>query len=185
MPPPWPPAAIRPANPSFSRTPHLLLSKLFLMNRLRLAMFLLGITFWLGMAVFGLFLAGTRAHRYPEHISVFGILFPALAFVLVWTAWMRKRKRSRNTPEVTFGISEAGVRVQESVESNKLIPWDQIVSARYSKALGIIVVRSPLLNGRHLISRWEQQGREPGAFEKAAALIEKSIGPPRWRERWI
>jgi hypothetical protein len=153
------------------------------MNRLRFAMFLLGIMFWLGIAVFGLLLAGTLAHRYPEHISVFGILFPAFAFVLVWTAWMRKRRR--NTPDVTFGISEAGVRVQESVESNKLIPWDQILSARYSKALGIIVVRSPLLNGRHLISRWDQRGREPGAFKEAAALIEKSIGRPRWREPWI
>jgi hypothetical protein len=155
------------------------------MNRLRLATFLLGIMFWLCAAVSGLFLAGTLAHKYPEHISVFGILFPAYAFVVVWTAWMRKRRQRRNTPEVAFEISEGGVRLQESAESNKLIPWDQILSARHSKALGIIVVRSPLLNGRHLISRWEQQGRDPGAFEKAAALIEKSIGRPRWRERWI
>ena len=154
------------------------------MNRLRLAMFLLGMVFWLAMAAFGLYLAGTLAHRYPEHISVFGILFPAFVFVLVWTAWIRKRKRV--TPsDVTFGISEAGIRFQQSADSNKLIPWDQILSARYSKALGIIVVRSPLLNGRYLISRWGQRGREPSAFEKAAALIEKSIGPPRWRERWI
>ena len=61
-------------------------------------------------------------------------------------------------------VSEAGVRVQESVESYKPILWDQILSARYNKALGIIVVRSPLLNGRHFISRWEQRVREPGAY---------------------
>jgi hypothetical protein len=46
----------------------------------------------------------------------------------------------------------------------KLIPWDQNLSARYSKTLGIIVVRSPLLNGRHLISRREGREREPGAY---------------------
>jgi len=187
----------RPANLSSFRTPHSLLSKLAAMDRLlsklaaidrlRLATFVLGIVFWLALAVFGIFIGGTLAHRYPEHFSVFGVLISILVLVQLCRAWviLRVRKQEKGATTVAFGLSEAGLRITRSADGNTLIPWDQILSARYSKALGIIVVHSPLFKGRYLISRWEQEGREHGAFEKAATLMEKSIGSPRWRERWI
>jgi hypothetical protein len=107
-------------------------------------------------------------------------LFPLFASALVWTAWARKQRR--DAADTAFGISEAGVRL---VDSNTLIPWDQIRSVWHSKAFGLIVVRSPLLDGRYVISRKAQNDREDGAFEKAAALIKKSIASGRWRESWL
>jgi len=57
------------------------------------------------------------------------------------------RKRAVEAPDVTLGISEAGVRVILSSDKSTLIPWDQISSVWYSKMLGIIVVRSSHLTG--------------------------------------
>jgi len=62
---------------------------------------------------------------------------------------------------------------------------DQIVSARYSKALGIHSGAFPVAQWTPSHIEVEQQAREPGAFEKAAALHRKIHWTARWRERWI
>jgi hypothetical protein len=157
------------------------------MKRTRLTVKLVKVLLTLTVAFLGIYLAGTLTHRYPKHFSVLGVF--ACVFALVQFGWayatVRDRRRERGADVVNFGCSEAGLRVHESSESEVLIPWDQIRSARYSKALGIITVRSPLLDGRYFISRRGQEGHEPGTFEKAAALIKQSLGSPRWREHWI
>lgn len=137
-----------------------------------------------GIVGLSIYVAGTLAHRYPTHFSVFGVLFPLFAFGLFWTASSRKRMRY-STPDMTFGISEAGVRIVLSPDKSTLIPWDQILSIWHSKALGIMIVRSPLLDGRHVISRRSQKGREDGAFEKAQAFMKKSVASGRWHECWF
>src|ERR1700730_4994463 len=99
------------------------------MNRLRLTIYFSAIVFWLGVTACGIFLAGTLAHRYPEHFSVFGVLISVFVLVQLCRAWviLRVRKQEQGATTVAFGLSESGLRIQRSTDSNTLVPWDQIL----------------------------------------------------------
>jgi len=69
-------------------------------------MFLWALTFWLGMAVFGLFLAGLLLIDIGTYQRIRNLVPGSCVCAGLDPLEMRKRKRSRNTPSDVWNLRE-------------------------------------------------------------------------------
>jgi hypothetical protein len=81
-------------------------------------------------------------------------------------------------------FSEAGIEVMPLyADRSTLIPWTEIKSARYSRLLRTVTIRSHKLGRPYKVADSHKNFKE-GEFDSTIAIVKGCIGD-RWRERWL